>query len=64
VNQLRAIQALRLNYRWRGVWAWLKGWQRPWTSKSVPAQRGYQRILTEPQQVIAEQEGLAEGVMG
>ncbi len=28
------------------------------------AKRGYQRILSEPKQVIAEQEGLAEGVMG
>lgn len=26
--RLKALRSLRWNYRWRGVWAWLKGRQR------------------------------------
>jgi hypothetical protein len=56
VKRLHAIRALHLNYRWRGVWRWLKGRQRS------TGQRGWVRVLRDPDGVIAEQQALAEGV--
>lgn len=92
--RLKALRSLRLNYKWRGVWVWLKGRA---VRRCIPCQgdgrickhpplhippcghelkvcpaclgdgkqfgkRGYQRILFEPKQVLAEQEATAEGV--
>lgn len=88
MKQLQALRALRWNYRWVGVWAWLKGRQRcrnckatgyvlgpsrrhpenPLVTIACPVcrsetkARGYQRILSEPETVITEQTGLADGV--
>lgn len=80
--RLQALRSLRWNYRWRGVWVWLKGRhcfscggkgrvagrfvdEPPTTTCSRchgNPKRGYQRILTEPEQVIAEQERAGAGV--
>lgn len=91
--RLKALRSLRLNYKRRGVWVWLKGrrlvrcsacggegqiamtfGRRPSTlppevrgcsdcgeSGRQLGQRGYQRILSEPKQVLAEQEQAAAG---
>lgn len=82
IIRLRALRSLRLNYKRRGVWVWLKGRKRcricggsgykrsgyDWPydltlckcSGGEP-RRGYQRILSEPEQVLAEQERAAAG---
>ena len=86
--RIKALRSLRLNYKRRGVWVWLKGWQ---LRRCIPCQgdgklcknpplhihekpeltdcpncggsgrerwqRGYQRILSEPQRIIDEQRG-------
>lgn len=85
--RLKALRSLRWNYRWSGVWFWLKGRQRcrecndtgyvlgpsadgthPLVTLRCPRcretrrVRGYQRVLHEPERVIAEQTAMAEGV--
>lgn len=52
----RAIRALRWNYRWRGVWIWLKG------RKRSTGLRGWQMVLRDPRGVIDQQRAAAEGV--
>lgn len=56
MRQLAAIRALRLNYRWRGVYRWLRGRHRR------SGLRGWQRVLRDPESVIREQHANAEGV--
>jgi hypothetical protein len=59
VKRLKALRALRWNYTRKGVWVWLVGWQEPGKRRHV---RGYRRILSEPERVVAEQTAVAEGV--
>lgn len=71
--RFRALRSLRWNYTRRGVWAWLKG-RRSWGADAdhplrnvcpccgEQSRRGYQRILSEPERVLAEQTALAGGV--
>jgi hypothetical protein len=73
IVRLRALRSLRWNYKRRGVWVWLKGFppvpaisERREHLVTCPGcngspRRGYQRILSEPAEVIAEQTALAEG---
>lgn len=75
MSQVRAIRALRLNYRWRGVRVWLlaRHWYR-WTSQppymrvrcsqavATWTPRGWWLVLRYPSLVIASQTLLAEGV--
>lgn len=56
MKQLRAIQALRMNYTRRGVVVWLKGRGRH------TGLRGWQVVLRYPELVINEQQAIAEGV--
>jgi hypothetical protein len=53
--RIEAVRALRLNYRWRGVYIWLKG------RKRRSGLRGWQEILREPERVIQEQHAFADG---
>jgi hypothetical protein len=65
---LRALRSLRLNYRWRGVWVWLRA-----EISAVHAvgayldpcgarHRGWWWVVHEPKRVRAYQLALAEGV--
>lgn len=57
--RVRAVKALRMNYRWRGVWVWLRA------DVSVPGTpfrgRGWKLVLRHPERVIDMQHALAEG---
>jgi hypothetical protein len=55
--RLQALRSLRWNYRWRGVWAWLKG-----RHVLADGRRGWQMVLREPQRVIDWQAAIADGV--
>lgn len=70
--RLQALRALRLNYRWKGVRAWLTVAQHCWACggtkgadcyrcHGAACRRGYQRIFSEPERVIQEQHAIAEG---
>lgn len=62
--RLKALRSLRWNYTRKGVWFWLKGRQRLRYNAAGQLEevRGWQRVLTEPEKVIAEQTAAAEGV--
>lgn len=54
-RQYDAIRALRLNYRWAGVWVYLKGRQRS-TGK-----RGWRMVLFHPTEVAQRMHAFADG---
>ncbi len=55
MTRVRAIQALRLNYKWRGVYLWLKG------RKKSTGERGWRQVWSDPEKVIQEQHAIADG---
>jgi hypothetical protein len=63
VKRLRALRALRWNYRWRGVLVWLRARHQyedgcaHWTIAS-----GWWWLLHRPDLVYGEQLAIAEGV--
>jgi len=70
--RLQALLSLHLNYKWRGVYVWLKARHCSRCGRAPDfclrtncpgrARLGYQRILSEPKKVIQEQHAIAEGV--
>jgi hypothetical protein len=56
LKRIDAIRALRLNYRWRGVWIWLRG-----RNQRYGGRRGWRVLLTDPERVIRDQDAIAEG---
>jgi hypothetical protein len=63
MRQIKAIRALRMNYRWRGVYMWLKDRYTYTDGLGNYSQlRGWQLILWHADDIRAEQEAIAEGV--
>ena len=60
MRQIRAIRALRVNYRWRGVCVWLRSTVR------IPGHgedRGWRWVLLRPTTVRNFMEAVADGVI-
>lgn len=58
---VHAIRALRWNYRWSGVWVYLRAWN-PNLRRAGFDGRGWWLVLRHPRYVVGEQMALAEGV--
>ncbi|MCA1571979.1 MAG: hypothetical protein LC798_17040 [Chloroflexi bacterium] len=59
---VHAVIALRWNYRWSGVWVWLKARRIQIPGHSVMGP-GWWLVLRRPRLVVAYQLALAEGVI-
>ena len=58
---IHAIRALRWNYRWSGVWVYLRAKNvRQWDDDIRG--RGWWQVLRHPSAVVAQQMAIAEGV--
>lgn len=60
ITPLHAIRALRWNYRWRGVWVWLRA--RSLSIPGHPERPGWWLVLAHPRRVWSYQMAIAEGV--
>lgn len=64
MKQIGAIRALRWNYRWSGVWVWLKARHRLTSSHLREVYlRGWVLVLVCPTAVRNSQHALAEGIV-
>lgn len=58
---VHAIRALRWNYRWRGVWCWLRSRRVVIPGRPPLIGRGWWLVLRHPSRVVALQDALASG---
>ena len=69
MKRLRAVLAIKENYRWKGVWAVLRAPVPEYVRHNyrhdyplTPGMKTWQLVLTAPDAVVGWQTGVAEGV--